>query len=122
MLGLSSSQSQSDIYDTLSQRQTHLFLGQKLPRKSFRVPFLRQGSFFKSNERNISEATELCEGSKEGFLRMANITRPFQGVWHVYFTCIHVYFTCIHVYTREIHVLHIWEWSSYVGHPQKPQF
>ena len=33
---------------------------QKLPRKSFRVPFLRQGSFFKSNERNISEATELC--------------------------------------------------------------
>ena len=38
--------------------------GQKLPRKSFRVPFLRQGSFFKINERNISEATELCEGSK----------------------------------------------------------
>ena len=39
------------------------FQGQKLPRKSFRVPFLRQGSFFKINERNISEATELCEGS-----------------------------------------------------------
>ena len=34
--------------------------GQKLPRKSFRVPFLRQGSFFKINERNISKATELC--------------------------------------------------------------
>ena len=62
--------------------------------KSFRVPFLRQGSFFKSNERNISEATELCEGSKEGFLRMANITRPFQGVWHMYFMCIHVKYTC----------------------------
>ena len=34
--------------------------GQKLPRKSFRVPFLRQGSFFKINESNILEATELC--------------------------------------------------------------
>ena len=42
----------------------YMFLGQKLPKISFRVPFLRQGSFFKSNERNISEATELCEGSK----------------------------------------------------------
>ena len=38
--------------------------GQKLPRKSFRVPFLRQGSFFKINERNISEATKFFEGSK----------------------------------------------------------
>ena len=36
---------------------------QKLSRKSFRVPFLRQGSFFKINERNISEATEFFEGS-----------------------------------------------------------
>ena len=53
--------------------------GQKLPRKSFRVPFLRQGSFFKINKRNISEATELCEGSKLGFLRMANIAR--QGLY-----------------------------------------
>ena len=36
--------------------------------------------------------------------------------------CIHLYFTCIHVYAREIHMLHTWEWSSYVGHPQKPLF
>ena len=54
--------------------------GQILLRKRFRVPFLRQGSFFKINERNISEATELCEGSKRGFLRMANTTRPFPDV------------------------------------------
>ena len=40
-----------------------MYLGQKLPKKSFRVPFLRQRSFFKSNERNIFEATELCEQS-----------------------------------------------------------
>ena len=38
----------------------------------------------------------------------------------MYFTCIHVYFTCIHVYTREIHMLHTWEWSSCVCHPQEP--
>ena len=38
--------------------------GLKLPGKSFRVPFLRQGSFFKINERNISEATKFFEGSK----------------------------------------------------------
>ena len=57
--------------------------GQKLPRKSFKVSFLRQGSFFKINEkgeRNISEATELCEESKWGFLRMADITRLFPDV------------------------------------------
>ena len=51
---------------------------------------------------------------------MANITRPFPGMQHVYFTCMHVFFTCIHVYAREIHVLHTWEWSSCVCHPQKP--
>ena len=33
-----------------------------------------------------------------------------------------VYAREIHVYTREIHVLQTWEWSSYVGHPQKPLF
>ena len=31
-----------------------------------------------------------------------------------------MYFTCIHVYAREIHVVHTWEWSSCVCHPQEP--
>ena len=94
--------------------------GQKLSRKSFRVPFLRQGSFFKINESNISEATELCLGSKLGFLRRANITRPFSDVYYVYCTCMHVYAREIHVYTREIHILHTWEWSNCVCHHQEP--
>ena len=94
-------------------RWYHWLLGQKLHRKSFRVPFLRQGSVFKINDRNISEATEICEGSKLGLLRMANITSPFPGVQHVYFMC-------MHVYAREIHVLHSWEWSSCVCQPQEP--
>jgi len=30
-------------------------------------------------------------------LGVPNTTRPFPGVWHVYFTCIHVYALEIHM-------------------------
>ena len=36
------------------------------------------------------EATEACEGSKEGFFGMPNTSRLLSGVYHVYFTCIHM--------------------------------
>ena len=38
------------------------------------------------NKTFISEATELCERSKKGFMRMANTTRPLHSdkecMWH----------------------------------------
>ena len=37
-----------------------------------------------------NEATEACEGSKQGFLGMPNTSRPFPDGYHVYFMCLQV--------------------------------
>ena len=78
-------------------------------------------------------ATEPCEGSKYGFLRVPSKTRPFPGEWHVYFMCLHNFFIfvtqrCVrsqsrgswaakHNYTNLDHYerlyIYIYQWSIY---------
>ena len=41
-----------------------------------------------------NSATESCEGSKWGFLRVPSTSRPFPSGWHVYFTCLHLICLC----------------------------
>ena len=81
-------------------------VGQQFLSKFLEYHFGGKGHFstFKSNERNISDiyvATELCEESKEGFLRMANITRQFRGVYSMCisraYTCFSLAYPCIHM-------------------------